>query len=115
MIKLLPWKSEYCTVYSFLVTLNNPDKTDINTGYLFIVSSYIDDPEIISAIIKKYTKYEFTIKFRPECLKSDKSHRLNEMSLNETIGFLRRFRFIKKTTVIKQKVIEYRETIEEEL
>ena len=116
MTTMLPFNPECSTSHLFEITLQNPDKTAQDSEFKFTIYSYIKEEYIIAAIVRAYTKYSFTIANSPyrspdEASKSDK----NVWSINQTIGYLRRLRFIRRSVVRRYKTISWNEVIEEEL
>ena len=109
---LKPLDPEVCTYHYFLVTLLNPDKPDSIQGrYRFVIYSYIDDIQIISAIVKHCTKYDFSI------TEVDKYsyHCLFQQSIDQACEELHRFRFTRTRKVKLSKVVTWEEEISEEL
>jgi hypothetical protein len=97
--------------YYFLVNIVNPDKSDSVKGYPVVIYSYVNDIQIISAIVKHCTKYDFTI---TEVTKTSHDY-LNQWSINQACGYLRRFRFIRRKKITLSKVVTWEEEIKEEL
>lgn len=109
---MLPFNPEYTTQHYFIVCLKNPDQTGLVKGHCSVIYTYIDDIAIVAAVVKAYTKYEFTIS---PAIETQVAGNPNIWSINQAAHYLRRLRFIKKSVVKKTKTIEWEEEVEEVL
>lgn len=108
MIKLLPYETP--TVYYFEVVIVDPSNSNIS--FVRNIYSYIQDIDVIAAIVDYSTKYDYTLRYlgtEPTLPRSQ------HLSLNQAVALLQRLRFYTRKTVEKQRIVTYTEVIEEEL
>jgi acyl-ACP thioesterase len=110
MVKILNFSEEFSTNHYYVVRFVDPDT---NQEVNYCVYSYISDTSVMATVITHATKYSFEIEYKGTKIPSKDVHM--GMSLNQAISFFRRLRFVRKTTVKKQRVIEWNEIVEEEL
>lgn len=108
MIKLLPYEPP--TVYYFEVTFIDP--SDSNISLVRNIYSYIQDIDVIAAIINYSTKYDYTLQYVGTAPTLPQSKHL---SLNQAVAYFKKLRFYTKKEIQRQKVIAYTEIVTEEL
>lgn len=107
MIKILPYEPP--TVYYFEVVIVDPSNSN---KFVRNIYSYIQDTDVIAAIVNYSTKYDYTLRYlgtEPTLPRSQ------HLSLNQAVALLQRLRFYTRKTVEKQRIVTYTEVIEEEL
>lgn len=107
MKKILTFSEEFSTNHYYVIRFVDPEN---NQRVNYCVYSYISDSSVMATIVEHATKYSFEIEYKGTEIPS-----VMAMSLNQAISFFRRLRFVRKTSVKRQRVIEWNEIVEEEL
>lgn len=107
MKKLLPFETP--VNYFFEVVIIDPsDKHD----YTYNLYTYIQDIDVVAAILNYSTKYEYTIRYIGTIPTVPCSRCL---SINQAVAYFQRLRFYIRETVEREKTVRWTEVVEKEI